>query len=182
MVKLLRRCLREVLTRTSALVDQGARLERDMATNVSRAAPGGGGCFRARSGAPSSPPRAPASRTRSCLPLAVLTTAPRPPPALQAESVHLDAGSVQRRLEADAALARKEAAQMQARYKAERAQWVAEVDMQKIEVGAAGTGLGRGAGVSALARPPPQARQIAWRLARAAPPGCLLPAHMSGPS
>jgi hypothetical protein len=49
--------------------------------------------------------------------------------------VHLDAGSAQRRLEADAALARKEAAQMESRYKAERAQWVAEVDMQKIEVG-----------------------------------------------
>lgn len=59
-----------------------------------------------------------------------------PPHSLiaQAESQHLDAGSFQRRLEADAALARKEAAQIEARYKAERAQWVAEVDMQKIEV------------------------------------------------
>lgn len=61
---------------------------------------------------------------------------PAPPPtpaAHQAQSVHLDAGSVQRRLEADAALARKGAAQIEATYKAERAHWVAEVDMQKFE-------------------------------------------------
>ncbi|GBF99197.1 kinesin [Raphidocelis subcapitata] len=84
MVKLLRRCLREALSRTASLVDQGVRLEKDAITN--------------------------------------------------AESVHLDAGSVQRRLEADAALARKEAAQVSAAYKAEKAVWVAEIDMQKIEV------------------------------------------------
>jgi hypothetical protein len=46
----------------------------------------------------------------------------------------LDVGAIQRRLEADAALARKEAAQIEATYKAERAQWVAKVDMQKVEV------------------------------------------------
>jgi hypothetical protein len=34
MVKLLRRCLREALAKTSVLVDQGARLERDASTNV----------------------------------------------------------------------------------------------------------------------------------------------------
>jgi len=61
-------------------------------------------------------------------------TPPPPTPPHQAESAHLDVGSIQRRLEADAALARKEAAQMESRYKAERAHWLAEVDMQKIEV------------------------------------------------
>jgi hypothetical protein len=48
-------------------------------------------------------------------------------------------GPAQRRLEADAAVARKEAAQSEARYKTERAQWMAEVDMGKMEVRFLGT-------------------------------------------
>lgn len=35
MVKLLRRCLRDALVRTSQLVDQGVQLEKNMTTNVS---------------------------------------------------------------------------------------------------------------------------------------------------
>lgn len=70
-----------------------------------------------------------------------------------------------KRLETEAAMARKAAANTEATYRAERAQWVSDLDTQRLEVGIAPPGVrlgrGRGGGVVQRLHVPPH-----WRATR----------------
>lgn len=52
----------------------------------------------------------------------------------QVDGMKLDADTAMRKLEADAAMARKAAAQTETRYKTEKAAWMTDLEMQKFEV------------------------------------------------
>eukprot|EP00879_Flechtneria_rotunda_P025350 GHRR01026930.1.p1 GENE.GHRR01026930.1~~GHRR01026930.1.p1 ORF type:complete len:679 (+),score=281.79 GHRR01026930.1:134-2170(+) len=84
LVKVLRRCVREMATKSGSYVVQCAKAEKDMQQEL--------------------------------------------------QKVRIDAETAEKRLEAEAALARAAAAQTEATYKSERAAWVTSLDAQKFEV------------------------------------------------